>query len=245
MGKVVCTAEQDLHNCRPKGTCRIESHVSNGTKGKNLTRDHQADDEACPTRGCATIDSGSHDDQEEEEGANSLHSNGDNPATTGSVKGQCGAKVCCAKARALRRSRPTKGKGNDQRADDSTKELGNPVDSCLAPAYASGDSQGESHCRVNVTTRDVANGVDHRSDGKCECQGDHTEISHCKCNRGFGTIEKKNRRCNRACANPGQKGSSEQFSDKLLSECWCPIHSSIVCSVEQTSSFRVGKVRHR
>src|SRR5947209_11281919 len=143
MGKVVCTAEQDLHKRRSKGTCRIESHVGDWTKGKNLTRDHQADDEARPTGGCATIDSGSHDHQEEEEGANSLHSNGDNPATTGSVKVYSATKVRCAKARALRRSRPTKGEGNDQRAEDSTKELCNPVDSCLAPAHASGDGQGE------------------------------------------------------------------------------------------------------
>src|SRR5438874_9416294 len=99
MGKVVCTAEQDLHNRRPKGTCRIESHVSNRTKGKNLTRDHQADDEACPTRGCATIDSGSHDDQKRKKGTIISKTKGTNQTATNPVRVKAAPKIIAAKPR--------------------------------------------------------------------------------------------------------------------------------------------------
>src|SRR5438128_8544391 len=106
MGRVVCTAEQDLHKRRPQSTRRIERHIGNRAKGKNLTSDHQADDEASPTGGGATIHSRPHDDQQKEEGANRLHSNGYHPATGRSVEVYSAAKVRRAKARTLRRSRP-------------------------------------------------------------------------------------------------------------------------------------------
>src|SRR2546425_11286458 len=86
MRKVICATKQDLYNRGPKGACRIESYIGNWSKGKNFTGDHQADDESCPTGWCAAIDSRSHNDQEQEEGANCLHSDGYNPATTCSVE---------------------------------------------------------------------------------------------------------------------------------------------------------------
>src|SRR5437868_282611 len=83
--KVVCTTEQDLHKRRSKGTRGIESYIGNRAKGENLTGDHQADDKACPTGGRATIHSRSHNNQQEEEGANRLHGNGYNPTSARSV----------------------------------------------------------------------------------------------------------------------------------------------------------------
>ena len=141
MGKVVCPTEQDLQQRRPQGTRRIERHIGNRAKGKNLTSDHQADDKARPTGGGATIHSRPHDDQQEEEGANRLHGNGYHPATSRSVEVDSATKVRRAKTGALRRGRPAKGEGDEQRAQDSTKELRHPIDHRFAPADTPGDGQ--------------------------------------------------------------------------------------------------------
>ena len=94
-----------------------------------------------------------------------------------------------------------------------------------------------------MTTGDVTDGVDHSCDGKGECQGDHAKISHGECQCWLGTIEKKNCCGNGTCTNPCEEGSSEQFSDKFLSEGRCPVHTIVVCLSWQTFSFRVGNVQ--
>src|SRR5437588_4625854 len=141
MRKLVCTAEQDLQKRRPEGARWIESYIGNRAEGKDLTGNHQADDKACPAGGCAAIHSRSHDDREQEEGADRLHGNGYDPATTRSVEVDSATEVRRTEARALRRSRPAKGEGNEERAQDATHELRDPVDRCLAPANAPGNGQ--------------------------------------------------------------------------------------------------------
>src|SRR5439155_23141674 len=61
----------------------------------------------------------------------------------------------------------------------------------------------------------------------------------------LGTIEKVHCCGNGTCANPCEEGSSEQFSDKFLSEGRCSVHTIVVCLSWQTSSFRVGNVQRK
>src|SRR5215469_11276686 len=140
MRKVVCTAEYDSYQRRSKGACRIESNIGNRAECKNLTCDHQADDQARPASRRTAINSCSHDDQQQEEGANCLHDDGNHPATTRTVEADRTTKVRGAKTRALRCSRPAKGKSYDQRTQDSPNELRNPVNYCLTPGDAPGNS---------------------------------------------------------------------------------------------------------
>src|SRR5260221_1456393 len=103
--------------------------------------DHQADDQACPASGRTAIHSRSHDDEQQEEGTNRLHSDGNNPATARTVETDRTTKVRRATTRTLLPGRPTQDESNDQRTHDSSNELPNPVNHRLTPGDTPGNGQ--------------------------------------------------------------------------------------------------------
>src|SRR6266446_761851 len=88
VSKVVCATEDHLKYSWSQGTEGVKRYVGDGAKGKDVRCNRQGDDQTRPTGRCATIDGGSHNHQQQEEGTNGLCSG------CHQVSCVCIAKVC-------------------------------------------------------------------------------------------------------------------------------------------------------
>jgi hypothetical protein len=102
------------------------------------------------------------------------------------------------------------------------------VNGRFVPGNTFGNGKGQRHCRVDMATGNVTNGIHHSCDGDGKGKTDHAKIGHRQ--RSLPAIDQENRRGNRAGADQNQEASSQHLGKKLLRKCRGPIHSVLVYS---------------